>query len=281
VWRLRFSTGVFTVHRNVFALARKGAKTFKPTPRRPIMTGKRWRASALISLLLLLVSSTSEAADNVYIYDPAVASEVDLRLYLSDGTVQSPSGETYYSQGIQKGPAPEPFPQIAVSERSFEQLGASNVQIDGIVFINHANHYVANRTALVLWIIQVPNAAARLASEFEQDLTLSLWVDWNQDTVWKESERMTQATLNLQQYFPTQNASIQISYLTSFIVPNVAQSMESNKKFDESSKDVRRMWARAVLAYADPDMSPDGGQLFGEYEDYLISYLVAPEASKN
>jgi hypothetical protein len=243
------------------------------------MTGKRWRASALISLLFLLPSSAADAGENVYLYDPAVAPDVDLRLYLSDGTVQSPSGETYYSQGIQKGPAPEPFPLIAVSERSFEQLGLSNVQIDGVVFINHANHYVANRLALVLWQIRVPNAAARLASEFEQDLTLSLFVDWNQDTIWKENERMTQATLNLHEYFPTQNASIQVSYLTSFTVPNVAQSLESNKKFDDDSKDVRHMWARAVLAYDDPDMSPDGGQLFGEYEDYLISYLLAPEAS--
>jgi hypothetical protein len=244
------------------------------------MTGKRWRASALISLLLLLLSSTAEAADNVYLYDPAVASEVDLRLYLSDGTVQSPTGEIYNTKGIQKGPAPQPFPQIAVSERSFEQLGVSNVQIDGIVFINHANHYVANRQALVLWVIRVPNASARLASEFEQDLTLSLWVDWNQDQAWNESERMTQAPLNLQPYFPTQSASIQVSYLTSFRVPDVTHSMESNKKFDDAGKDVRRMWARAVLAYADPDMSPDGGQLFGEYEDYLISYLVTPQASE-
>jgi hypothetical protein len=243
------------------------------------MTGKRWRASALVSLLLLPVFSNADAEEKVYLYDPSVAPEVDLELYLSDGTVQSPSGETYYFQNIQKGPAPAPFPSIAVSDRSFENLGLSNAHIDGIVFINHGNHYVAQRRALVLWIIRVPNASQRLASEFEQDMTLSLWVDWNQDMAWKESERMNLATLNLHDHLPTGSSSIIVLYLTSFTVPDVTQLMESNKRFGDAPKDVRHMWARGVLAYDDPDMSPDGAQLFGEYEDYLLSYLVRTPAT--
>lgn len=238
------------------------------------MTGKRWRASALVYLLLLTVFSSAKADENVYLYDPSVTSEVDLKLYLSDGTVAPLQGEPYFRQNIQRGPAPNPFPSIAVSERSFEYLGASNAIIDGIVFVNHGNHYVAQRKAVVLWAIRIPDAAARSASEFGRDMTLSLFVDWNQDMVWKEGERMTRATLNLQQYLPTTSDNIIVYYLTTFTVPDVTQLLQSNKNFDDKDKDVRHMWARGVLAYDDPDMSPDGAQLFGEYEDYLLSYLV-------
>jgi hypothetical protein len=238
------------------------------------MTEKRWRAIALVSLLWLPAFSDAQAAENVYLYDPSVASLVDLTLYLSDGTVEPLDEEPLLIQDLQEGPAPPPFPAINIAERSFEQIGASNALIDGVVFLNHNKHYVANRRALVLWVIQIPNASARLASEFDQDLTLSLFVDWNQDESWKENERTTRATLDLQPYLPTASDNIVVYYLTSFRVPDVTNLMESNKKFGNAGKDVRHMWARAVLSYDDFDMSAGGAQLFGEYEDYLLSYLV-------
>jgi hypothetical protein len=238
------------------------------------MTAKRWRAIALVSLLLLPVFSDADASENVYLYDPEVASMVDLKLFLSDGTVEPLTEEPLIKQSVEKGPAPAPFPAINIAERSFEQIGASNAQIDGIVFMNHNQHYVANRRALVLWIVTIPSAAARAASEFGEDLTLSLFVDWNQDKVWKESERTTRANLDLGPYLPTAADNIVVYYLTSFKVPDVTMIMESNKTFGISGKDVRKMWARAVLSYDDFDANAGGGQLFGEYEDYLVSYLV-------
>lgn len=238
------------------------------------MTGKPWRAIVLVSLVLSPLFSDAEAADNVYLYDPEVASMVDLKLFLSDGTVQPLTGEPLIRQTVEKGPAPAPFPSITIAEKSFEQIGASNAQIDGVVFMNHNQHYVANRNALVLWIVKIPSASARAASEFDQDLTLSLFVDWNQDKIWKESERTTRAALDLGPYLPTGSDNIIVYYLTSFKVPDVTMIMESNKKFGESGKEVRKMWARAVLSYDDADANAGGGQLFGEYEDYLLSYLV-------
>jgi hypothetical protein len=238
------------------------------------MTEKRWRAFALVSLLLLPVFSQASASENVYLYDPEVASMVDLKLFLSDGTVEPLTEEPLIRQTVEKGPAPAPFPSINIAERSFEQIGASNAQIDGIVFMNHNQHYVANRRALVLWIIKIPSAAARAASEFGEDLTLSLFVDWNQDKMWKESERTTRSALDLGPYLPTASDNIIVYYLTSFKVPDVTLIMESNKTFGTSGKDVRKMWARAVLSYDDFDANAGGGQLFGEYEDYLVSYLV-------
>jgi hypothetical protein len=238
------------------------------------MTGKPWRAFTLVSLLLLPVFSQARASENVYLYDPEVASMVDLKLFLSDGTVEPLTEEPLIRQTVEKGPAPAPFPSINIAERSFEQIGASNAQIDGIVFMNHNQHYVANRRALVLWIIKIPNAAARAASEFGEDVTLSLFVDWNQDKIWKESERTTRASLDLGPYLPTASDNIIVYYLTSFKVPDVTLIMESNKTFGTSGKDVRKMWARAVLSYDDFDANAGGGQLFGEYEDYLVSYLV-------
>jgi len=238
------------------------------------MTGKPWRAFTLVSLLLLPVFSPARASENVYLYDPEVASMVDLKLFLSDGTVEPLTEEPLIRQTVEKGPAPAPFPSINIAERSFEQIGASNAQIDGIVFMNHNQHYVANRRALVLWIIKIPGAAARAASEFGEDVTLSLFVDWNQDKIWKESERTTRASLDLGPYLPTASDNIIVYYLTSFKVPDVTLIMESNKTFGTSGKDVRKMWARAVLSYDDFDANAGGGQLFGEYEDYLVSYLV-------
>jgi tetratricopeptide (TPR) repeat protein len=38
----------------------------------------------------------------------------------------------------------------------------------------------------VLWEIEIPNASSRHASEFEKNLTLTLWVDWNGDKVWDQ-----------------------------------------------------------------------------------------------
>lgn len=238
------------------------------------MTGKRWRAFALVSLLLLSVFSDSEASENVYLYDASVASLVDLTLFLSDGTVEPLDEEPLLVQDLQEGPAPAPFPSINIAEKSFEQIGASNAQIDGVIFMNHNKHYVANRRALVLWVIKIPNASARLASEFDQDLTLSLFVDWNQDKAWKENERTTRAALDLGPYLPTAADEIVVYYLTSFRVPDVSMIMESNKSPNTATKQVRNMWARAVLSYDDFDANAGGGQLFGEYEDYLVSYLV-------
>jgi len=37
--------------------------------------------------------------------------------------------------------------------------------------------------------------------------------------------------------------------------------------------EIKKLWVRGTLACDDPDVSPDGEQLFGEVEDYLVSYL--------
>jgi hypothetical protein len=237
------------------------------------MLGHRWRATILFVALILVVSfSPANAGKNVYLYDPAVAADVDLNAYLLDGTVQMPNGKGFF-QYVQKGPAPSAFPTIDISENSFEHLGASNAQIDGVIFVNHGNYYVANKKALVLWMVRIPNAAMRAPSEFQADCTLSLWVDWNQDNLWKESERMIIKSLNFANQFPTTQGEITVFYLTSFRVPDVTQ-MSSNAKYGNSGKDVRYMWARALVAYDDPDMSADGDQLFGEYEDYRVAYML-------
>ena len=40
------------------------------------------------------------------------------------------------------------------------------------------------------------------------------------------------------------------------------------------NKDLRNLWIRGALSFDDPDVSPDGHQLFGEVEDYQITYMV-------
>ena len=243
------------------------------------MKGNRWRVSLLIFALLLCVSFTNaDAAKRIYLYDPSVTSDVDINAYLEDGTLQAPNGKSF-SQHVEKGPAPASFPTIAVSENSFEHLGASNAEIDGVIFINHANYYVADREAIVLWTIRIPNASSRTPGEFESDLTLSLWIDWNQDTIWRVGECMIRKSLNVQSEFPTAEDEILVYYLTSFFVPDLQeiasmQDLQAEAKYGKAEKDIRYLWARALVAYDDPDVSPDGAQLFGEYEDYRVAYFV-------
>jgi len=238
------------------------------------MTGNRWGASVLIFLLLLAVSSASvHAVTNIYLYDPSVVADVDLGAYLNDGTLKQPNGKGFFKY-VDKGPAPAAYPTIAISENSFEQLGMSNAEIDGVWFINHGNFYVPNKKALVLWVVRIPNASSRMQSELQQDLTISMWVDWNQDSAWKPVERVVHHSFNLANSLPTTDNEIVVTYLTSFVVPDVTQIMQSSAKYGNSGKDIRYLWVRAVVSYDDPDMSPDGAQLFGEYEDYRVAYYV-------
>jgi hypothetical protein len=248
------------------------------------MKGFRWRTSLLVFALVLSVPlSVAQAAKHIYLYDPAVVDDIDLNAYLLDGTVKKAGGGNF-APYVQKGPAPAPYPTIDVSENSFEHLGASNVQIDGVVFENHGNYYVPNKEAIVLWTVRIPNASQRTAAEFQNDLTLSLWIDWNADTSWKHSERMITRTVSLANEFPNAHDEIVIEYVTSFIVPNIMSEefLSAQAKYGNSEKDLRYLWVRALVAYDDPDVSPDGDQLFGEYEDYRVVYFVQqPYTAKN
>ena len=240
------------------------------------MTGFQWRRSLLLGALALSMSlSVAHAGKNIYLYDPSVVGEVDINAFMANGTVKKPNGQGF-TQYVQKGPAPAGFPTIDISAQSFEHLGASNAQIDGVIFVNHGNYYLPNKKALVLWTVRIPNASQRARSEFESDLTLSLWVDWNQDSNWKPSERMIVKSLNFANEFPNNQNEIVVSYLTSFRVPDVTSQefLTAQAKFGNSDKDVRYMWVRALVAYDDPDVSADGDQLFGEYEDYRVAYFV-------
>ena len=139
---------------------------------------------------------------------------------------------------------------------------------DGIYLIN-GNMWVPRSIALVLWRIRVPEAALRLASEFEKDLTLSLWVDWNQDEMWGKNELMLNEHFNIQEYFPTDEDYLEFWYLSCFRVP-----FSSDFENVSCIWDVReRLWVRGALSYDDPDTSPDGECLFGEIEDYEITYF--------
>jgi len=230
------------------------------------------RMSVLSFLLFAVVSVSPTYGGDVYLYDNAVVPEVDIGRYLD-------SGETLFGNGYgteckyTKGPAPEPYPQILIWENTWEQLGPSNVQIDGIRFINIGQHWVKNKFALVLFKIRIPTASLRLPSEFAEDLTLTYWVDWDQNESWDKDEVAIRIHLNLESYFPTTQETLVFWYLTGFRVPDITQ-IDSNARAAKPDKDIRYLWTRATIAYDDRDVSPDGQQLFGEAEDYRVSYMV-------
>jgi len=244
---------------------------------------KHWGLPLLLFTAVLVGFHADARADKkVYLYDPQVSSMVDMDAYLSDGTVLQPDGQGF-PKYVDRGPAPPEYPTIAISEPGIEVLGPSSSRIDGVIFINHGQYFKPHKGALVLWVVRIPDASARDAAEFGQDLTLSMWIDWNQDNMWKGNELMTRKSLNIGDWFPTNHEDLYVFYLAYFEVPDVTMSMESNKKFGGpgSHKEVRHMWARAVVSYDDPDNSPDGMQVFGDYEDYRVAYLVKDRNDHN
>jgi len=239
------------------------------------------RMSMMAFLLAVVVSAAPAYGGDVYMYDESVAGEVDIGRFTQKGEVAFLTGISKFCD-TGRGPAPEPYPQVHMWEPGYEQLGSSNVQMDGIWFINLGRHWVKNRLALVLWKIRVPDANARMASEFEEDLTLSMWVDWDQDEMWDKGEVVIRKHLNISHCFPTDQEKLCVYYLTAFRVPDVTQMANSDSGWRKHwNKEIRKFWVRGTLAYDDSDVSPDGEQLFGEIEDYRVSYMVIPKKRKN
>ena len=222
-------------------------------------------------LCLILSAAIVHGADmNIFLSDEHVAESVDIDKYLSTGDIKMIAGKSY-DQRVRTGPAPAPYPQVRIWKKGIERLGHSQVTIDGIRFHNTGTFWVAKKWALVIWKVQIPEASLRNASEFEEDLTLSLWVDWNQDEMWGKNEKMICSNVNLHEYFPTDSETINVYYLARFRIADIDDYMTSSKW---QNKDLRNLWIRGALSFDDPDVSPDGHQLFGEVEDYQITYMV-------
>ena len=234
---------------------------------------------AVFLLILVMSASVLYADQEIYLYSGDITGEIDIDRFVSSGEIMFLTG-TANKQYIVPGPAPEPYPELHVWETGIEQIGPSGMEIDGMVFINHGTHWVAGRRALVEWKIDIPQAAARLANEFEQNLTITLWVDWNRDQQWAQNEQMILQHFNLHEFFPTTDGMIHVTYLTSFRVPDVDDLLSSARKGDKD-RDVYNLWVRGVLSYDDASVSPDQEQLFGDGEDYMVRYMKTPRPREN
>jgi hypothetical protein len=212
----------------------------------------------------------------IRLYRSDIPGDVDLETYLRSGEVKLQSGLECFPPKVTPGPAPDPYPHVHMWELGIEQLGRTSAKCDGIWFIN-GNIWHPKKIALMLWKIRVPNPSMRLASEFEQDLTVSLWVDWNQDRAWGKNENMVCENLNIEKFFPNNYSCLEIWYLTWFCIPRATTfTEECGGKW---TKYTAKLWARGLLSYDDPDASPDGECLFGEVEDYQISYFEIQKKS--
>jgi hypothetical protein len=221
-------------------------------------------------VIVVLSVGTVHADQDVYLYSPEVADLIDVQHYIV-------SGHIFWLMGVgsmryvEPGPAPAPYPEIVLWEPDIERLGASGDEMDGIRFINHGTHWVKDRLALVLWRIDIPEASARLASDFAENLSVCLWVDWNQDQMWNKNEAMIRRHLNLSQHIPFVHPTLHVYFLTAFRVPDLDLVAALKKKHGDN--EILDLWVRGVVAYDDPDMSPDGEQLFGDVEDYMVKYM--------
>ncbi len=235
-----------------------------------------------ILLAFLLPASAAQAQADIYLYNENVVGKVNIGVFLDSGDIQMMDGKAGDGsmKRVLKADAPDPYPQVHVWEQNIEQLGPNSFESNGINFVNYGTHWVKNRQALVLWELEVPNASSRAASEFEQDLTLSLWVDWNQDQMWSKGEKMVQDHINIHDRFPTTEGVLHIYYLTSFVVPDIDMNSlgkkPENPQDQGTEKGIVNLWVRGIVSYDDPDVSPDGQKIFGEVEDYRVAYMKTP-----
>lgn len=235
----------------------------------------------IIAMLLFLILFTApvHAGEVVYMCQPGLEGVVNVDKYLSEGVVELTVGNTLNKKAL-PGPAPDPYPTIHIWEPGIEQLGKSYDTVDhGIEFTGR--NWSPGSRVLVIWMIRIYNAPMRMPVEFEDDLNVALWVDWNQDGQWTKGERMISSSFNVHDLFPWEDDHIEIRYLSWFYIPNDENlfRMFGDYAPNQASTDTKSVWTRCLLSYDDPDASPDGECLFGEYEDYLVTYKVVTPAT--
>lgn len=238
----------------------------------------RWIAS-LVCLVSLVLASTLSAQDDpiavntqqvVRLFSKDLPAEVNVQAYLKTGEVALTNGLQCTAPKILPGPAPAPYPQAVIWEKGFEQLGATSITCDGMWFIN-GNLWQPHKIALVLWKIRIPQPSKRLASEFARDLTLSLWVDNNEDRAWGQKERVLSESFNIGNWFPNKWSFLEVWYLTCFHIPSI--TTVGQQCGGGAMKYETKLWIRGAVSYDDTDVSPAGECLFGEVEDYQINYF--------
>jgi hypothetical protein len=216
----------------------------------------------------------TETAKVVRLYSSNLPSEFNLTSWLETGDFGL-AAPVNNEKKATPGPAPAPYPTALIWDKGIEQLGVSSAVCDGICFVNGPN-WVPTKVALILWTIRIPNPAVRLTSEFERDLTVQLWVDWNENKAWERNERVIFENLNVGNLLPSSARYIEVQYLTSFVIPN----MGNHTGGSGATKYETKVWARGALTYDDNDASPAGQALFGEYEDYQLLYQVINTGTK-
>jgi hypothetical protein len=240
----------------------------------------------LACLVCLILASTLSAQDEVTVvstekvvrlYSSNLPPEVDLQAYLNSGQVMLTNGVACEQPKIVVGPAPAPYPQAVIWEKGIEQLGPTSIKCDGMWFIN-GNLWQPHKIALVMWKIRIPQPSKRLASEFARDLTLSMWVDGNEDKTWGMNERIINESFNINQFFPNNWNCLEIWYLSCFQVPTATTMGQLCG--GGAIKYETKLWVRGGLSYDDVDVSPVGQWLFGEVEDYQINYFEIQYPSK-
>lgn len=233
-------------------------------------------------LVCLILASTLYAQDDtavktdtvIRLCSPNLPSDLNVDVWVRTGDlgVLAPVDNT---KKATPGPAPAPYPVAKVWEKGIEQLGASSMVCDGLCFVN-GPLWVPGKYALILWTIRIPNPGKRLTSEFMRDLTLQLWVDWNENKTWEQRERMILQNVNVQNLISVSGPFLEIQYLTSFVIPRLAAFTGGSG----ATKYETKLWVRGGLAYDDSDAAPMGDALFGEYEDFLVNYQEIQTGTK-
>ena len=242
----------------------------------------RERVKLLPVFLLVLVFCASvvqgeeEDVLEIYLFSPEVASEINVATYLASGNVVMPDGSDFVTEDCQRGPAPAPYPEIHVWEPGMERLGKYLTVIDGLKF---HKRWEPGKKSVIKWKIEIHDSDMRFPTEFTENLTVSLWVDWNLDEAWGKNELLVREHLNIADAFPTNKKWIRIYYVTSFIVPDIDDFVLS-QAMKKGKEPTFHLWVRGVVSYDDPDVSPDGEQLFGDYEDYLVRYKDKRQKNK-
>jgi hypothetical protein len=238
----------------------------------------QWIVSVVCLVCLVLASNLSAQDDPktdgpekvVRLCSKSLPEGVDVQAYLSTGEITLVNGDQIAANKVLVGPAPAPYPQPVFWEKGIEQLGPTSITCDGMWFIN-GNLWQPNKIALALWKIRIPASSQRLASEFNRDLTMSLWVDTNEDKAWGKNELVFRESFNIQNWFPNNWSCLEIWYLTWFSIPSTTALGQNCG--GGATKYETKLWTRCAISYDDADVSPAGQFLFGEVEDYRFNYF--------
>jgi hypothetical protein len=232
------------------------------------------RGALLLAVVVLTAAPASIAlsAGEIYLHDDTVANEIDIERFVRTGEIVMVSGEPAVTTGDPL-PVPDTYQPLRILQPGFEQLGTSPAAADGIRFIANGQVWKKNHLVVVAWKIRIPDTSQRATSDFDDPLTVSLWVDWDRSGSWDGNELVIRRDVDVTSRTLDRREPVTLFFVTAFRVPDIPPDSRTTSDHGHGGG-VVPLWVRGTVAYADSRPGPAGDQLFGDVEDYRVNYEI-------